>query len=412
MGAQGKLAKALLYGKGLRMGALDGFERLIAAIYGTPDRVPIVCQPYTYAMSMQGLSPRQFFTDPRAFVHASYNMANYFGFDFWSPVFDFYNIEAEALGQKLIWRNRSEPDVDSASPLVRDEGDLDKLRAPRPGEDGRMPYVLEAYRRYMGVMGVPPMGYCCSPFTLAVLIRGYVNFLRDMRRRPTFIHRMMEFLSMEVVVPWIDRIGEVTKASVIVMSDAWASQPNMTVQMVREFCLPYVEKVIRATSTSMRTVMDAGSWGERTVKNPREVLDIKMDMMVPGNRFKALRPFFLLVWNEDYEEVGIPLVRSYADEQKVCLALNLRPDLLEQGPPQAVADTVRSVIREGAGKGRFMFLVNLVPVGAAVEHVHTAVAAAKRFGRYPISSDPEGRPFRPPLFVPFDEWAKKEGLPV
>ena len=98
---------------------------------------------------------------------------------------------------------------------------------------------------------------------------------------------------------------EVTGTSVVVMSDAWASQPNVTTQMVREFCLPYAEKVIRATNSAMRTVMNTGSWGERAVADPREVLDMKMEMITRGNPLPALRPFYLLVWNEDYEEVGI-----------------------------------------------------------------------------------------------------------
>ncbi len=412
MGAAAKGIKGLLYSKGLRIGTLDGFERLIAGIYGTPDRVPILCQPYTYAMAMHGLSAEQFFSDARLFVHASSNMAGYFDFDFWSPVFDFYNIELEALGQKLIWRERSEPDVDSTDPLIKGEEDLERLRPPRIGKDGRMPFVLDAYKRYVDLMGLPPMGYSCSPFTMAVLIRGYVNFLRDMRRRPAFAHRLMEFLSMEVAAPWIEKIGETTRASIIVMADAWASQPNMTIEMVREFCLPYVHKIIRATSTAKRTVIDTGSWGERAVKEPRHVLDIKMDMMLPGNRFAAARPFYLLVWNEDYEEIGIPLVRSYADEKKVCLMLNLRPNLIEEERPQAVAETVRRMIREGGGRGRFVLLVNLVPVDAPAENVHAAVAAARQFGRYPIPEDLENLPFRPPAFLPFAEWVRQQGLPV
>ncbi len=222
----------------------------------------------------------------------------------------------------------------------------------------------------------------------------------------------MEFLSMEVVAPWIAKMAEVTSASVMVMSDAWASQPNMTMETVREFCLPYIEKIIRATSTSMRTTLDTGSWGERSVKDPRDVLDIKMDMMLPGNNFKALRPFFLLVWNEDYEEIGIPIARSYAGEKKVCLALNVRPNLIEEGPPEVIVDTVRKLMREGAGKGRLMLIVNLVPVGTPVEHVHAVVAAIKKLGRYPIAKDLDGMEVRLPAVTPFADWRKKGGLPV
>ncbi len=407
-----KLNKAIAYSRGLRLGGLDGYERLIAGIYGTPDRVPVIAQPYTYAMGMHGLSARTFFSEPKPFIHASSNFARYFGIDFWSPVFDFYNIELEALGQRLIWRDHSEPDVDTSDPLIKGEGDLARLRPPRPGLDGRMPYVLESYKRYLELMGVPPMAYTCSPFTMAVLVRGYVNFIRDMRRNPAFAHRLLEFLSMEVAVPWIDRIVEVANPSIVTMSDAWASQPNVTTDMVREFCLPYIEKVVRATNSPLRTVLDTASWGERAVADPREVLDLKMDMMTRGNGLKALRPFFLLVWNDDYEEVGIPLVRSYAEEKKVALLLNVRPDLIEEGPPEAVAEKVRELIREGAGKGRFVLLINLVPIGAPVEHVHAAVAAARQFGAYPIAPDLDGQAFRMPQFAPFAEWMRKEGLPV
>jgi len=406
-----KLTKGMFYAKGLRAGKLDGFERLIAAIYGRPDRVPVILQPYTYAMAMHGLSSDIFFREPEPFINASANMANYFGVDFWSPVFDFYNIELDALGQKLIWRDSSEPDVDTSAPLIAGHASLNHLRPPVPGKSGRMPYVLDAYKRYMELMGLPPMCYCCSPFTMAVLVRGYVNLLRDMRDDPRFVHRLMEFLSMEVVVPWIDKMVEVTDASIVVMSDAWASAPNMTTAMIREYCLPYVQKVIKATNSSMRTVLDSGSWGEKDVKEPREILDIKMDMMA-GNAFKALRPFFLLVWNEDYEVVGIDRVRKYADEKKVCLMLNVRPNLLEEGPTEAIARTVKGMIREGAGKGRLVMLINLAPVGTPVENVHTAVAAIKQFGKYPLRPDYEEIAFEPPQALDWPTWREREGLPV
>jgi uroporphyrinogen decarboxylase len=411
MGVVTKLTKGMLYSKGLRIGNLDGFERLIAGIYGRPDRVPLILQPYTYAMAMHGLSSEVFFREPEPFINASWNMANYFGVDFWSPVFDFYNIELDALGQKLIWRDNREPDVDTSSPLIASREDLDRLKPPVPGKSGRMPYVLDAYRRYLDLMGLPPMCYCCSPFTMAVLVRGYVNFLKDMKREPAFAHRLMEFLSMEVVVPWVDKMVEVTDASIVVMSDAWASAPNMTTDMVREFCLPYVQKVIKATNSSMRTVLDSGSWGEKDVKDPREIMDIKMDMM-GGNPLKALRPFFLLVWNEDYEAVGIQKVRKYADEKKVCLMLNIRPNLLEEGPPEAIVRTVKGIIRESAGDGRLVLLINLVPVGTDVENVHTAVAAVKQFGKYPLGSDYEELAFEPPSFPDFETWRNQKGLPV
>jgi hypothetical protein len=119
-----KLAKGILYGKGVHLGTLDGYERLIAAIYGTADRVPVILQPYLYAMYLKGLSSQRFFREPIPFIHASYNTARYFGVDAFSPVFDFYNIEAEALGQSLTWDEQREPAVNSYDFLIKEKKDL------------------------------------------------------------------------------------------------------------------------------------------------------------------------------------------------------------------------------------------------------------------------------------------------
>jgi len=407
-----KLAKGIIYGKGIRLGTLDGYERLIAAIYGTPDRVPVLLQPYLYAMRLNGLSGRKFFSEPGPFINASYNTVKYFGVDSWSPVFDFYNIEAEALGQKLIWSEDKEPFVDTHDPLIKEKKDLSFLKPPMPGKSGRMPFVLEAYGRFMEIMGMPPVCYCCAPFTLAVLTRGLKKLIVDMYRDPRFVHDLMDYLSMEVIVPWINTMVSQTGASMVAMSDAQASPPIVSPNIIREFCLPYVEKVIRATSTPRCTVIDTGTWGESHVKDPGEVLDIKMDMMLSGNNLNFMRPYYLLVWHEDYEKVGTPLVRSYADEKKVCLMLNVQYDILRERSPEEIAERVRRIIKEGAGKGRFSILINMVSMDTPVENVHAAVEAVKQFGKYPIPADIDSRPFVRPSFPAFEKWVKENGLPV
>ena len=407
-----KISKGILYGKGIHLGSLDGYERLIAAIYGTPDRVPVILQPYLYAMHLNGLSSQSFFREPVPFIHASYNTAQYFGVDTFSPVFDFYNIEAEALGQSLTWDEQREPAVNSNNFLIKERKDLNGLRPPVPGESGRMPYVLEAYRRYKEIMNMPPICYCCSPFTMAVLIRGLNKLVVDMHRDPSFVHDLMAFLSMEVVVPWIKKMIKETGTSMVAMSDAWASPPIVSPKIIREFCLPYVEKVIRETSTPQCSVVDTGTWGESRVKDPREILDIKMGMMLSGNNLHFMRPYYLLVWHEDYEKVGIPVIRSYAEEKKICLMLNVQHDILAQGTPEAIVERVRKLIREGAGKGKFAVLINMVSPDTPLENVHTAVAAVKQFGTYPIPDGLDRQPFKKPTFLPFAKWVKDYGLPV
>ncbi|MBN1636791.1 MAG: hypothetical protein JW920_09765 [Deltaproteobacteria bacterium] len=407
-----KLLKGIAYSKGVHIGSLDGYERLIASLYGTPDRVPVLIQPYLYAMNLHGLSSEEFFHDPKKFMHASYNMATYFGADSFSPVFDFYNIEAEALGQPYIWQDLDEPSVNKEDFLIKHKKDLFGLKPPKPGETGRMPYVIESYKRFIEIMGIPPMCYCCAPFSLAVLIRGLTNLIMDMIDDPDFVHDLMNFLSTEVCIPWIKTMIKETGTAMVVMSDAQASPPIISPDMIRQFCLPYVEKIIRATSTPQCTVLDTGVWGEGEVKHPHDMLDIKMDMMLPGNNFKALRPFFILAWKEDYEKTGIPVLRHYAEDKGVNLMLNVPPLLFMRGTTGEIVETVRMLIKQGAGNGKFALLLNMIPPDVPVGKVHTAVAAAHQFGRYPISTDIDKLEFQPPSFTPFETWVKQKGLPV
>ena len=53
-----------------------------------------------------------------------------------------------------------------------------------------------------------------------------------------------------------------------------------------------------------------------------------------------------------------------------------------------------------------------IPAGAPVENIHTAVAAARQFGRYPIPERLDRQAFRSPETVPFPEWMRRSGMAI
>ena len=193
-------------------------------------------------------------------------MAAYFGFDWWSPVFDVFNIEAEALGQALVWREEMEPWVDRDNPLLRERSDLDRLAPPIPGESGRMPFVIEVYRRFAAITGVAPVCICCSPFTLAAHFRGIKPLIVDMYHDPGYVDRLLTFLSQEVVVPWIRCLAETTGASTVVMCDPMASPPALSPSLLRRFRQSHVAcrhpggqlAVLHRARRALRPVRGAG----------------------------------------------------------------------------------------------------------------------------------------------------------
>jgi uroporphyrinogen-III decarboxylase len=347
-------------------GRPDGYTQFSAALFGVTDRIPVVVQPGLYAMALHGLSSRRFFCEAETFVHASHNMAVYFDFDGWSPIFDANNIEAEALGQPLVWREGMEPWVDSDNLLLKERIDLDRLTPPIPGQSGRMPFVLESYQRFAELTRTAPVCASCAPFTLAAQLRGTKTLIMDMYRDPGFVDRLLTFLSQEVVVPWIRKLSADTGASAVVMWDAEARPPIMSPSLIRRFCLPHVEAVIQATRSAACMVIDAAAWGEDQVADHGETLEIK----------------------------------AYAGRQQVSRVLNLQSDTFRAGSAGQVVDAVCKLLEEGEQDGSAVLLINHIPVGTPVEHVHAAVAAARQFGLLPINGPLDRQAFRNPQTSP------------
>ena len=309
-------------------------------------------------MALHRLSSQRFFHEPETFIYASQHMATLCGFDGWSPVFDVFNIEAEALGQALVWRADMEPWADRDNPLLRERSDLDRLAPPVPGKSGRMPFAIEVYRRFAEITGVAPVCICCSPFTLAALLRGFKPLIVDMYRDPGFVDRLLTFLTQEVVVPWVRCLAEATGASTIVMCDPMARQPALSPSLLRRFCQNHVQAVIQAASSPSCTVLDgrAGRCEEQAAAASL-MTDVRL--------------------------------------------LDIRPELLRDGPPEQIVDAVCRVLEQGRNDGRFALLMRHIPVGTPVEHMHAAVAAVKQFGRYPIAERLPRQAFRSPEVAPF-----------
>jgi hypothetical protein len=107
-----------------------GAEMMRRAMAGLTDRVPVFGQLHEFAAEHLGIPRREFFTRPDLSVPALLQTQKDFGIDVASVTFDVYNIEAEALGQALVWIDGCMPDVDRSKPLIRDRSDLGRVRRP------------------------------------------------------------------------------------------------------------------------------------------------------------------------------------------------------------------------------------------------------------------------------------------
>lgn len=341
----------------------EGFERVEKALAGVPDRIPVSAQAHEHGLRLSGLAPREYYYDPRRLVETTLEVAQRYRFDLPLLTYDYYNIEAEALGQRLLFPNEGAPIADPDHPLLALE-DLGGLEGPDPHDDGRMPLILEAFEIYQELTGLPPTPYFCGPFSLAAGLLGFPRLVQDMYKRPASLHRLLRLLTQEVLAPWLRTIEkEFPRARRAIGVDAWASPPVGSLRVLKEFSLPYLLELRK----SLHILVVITNWyGEGSVKEPRELLELKLRAS-PGG---------IMGQDPDVTAVGPRLYKAFAMEKGIALTLSLGPGLLSAGPVGAIRERVRGYVEVGGPGGRFLFHLGNVGADAPPGHIRAAVEEA------------------------------------
>ena len=349
----------------------EGARRFRAAMAGIPDRVPVYAQMHEFVLRQLAADPRQFYADPELLVKGTLEVMEVYGIDVPVLDYDVYNIEAEALGQEIIYPHNGMPDVDRTRPLIQAKEDIEKIHTPDFEKDGRCPAVLEMNRLFCemtgGLEGTP--GFC-APFSLVANIRGIEQLLLDMYLDPEFARELFDRVTDDVLVPWILKLKTICpKATGIGGSDASASLPIVNPDILAEWILPYVTRLREKCGPEVYVP----NWvGEACLKHPEEMLALKL----------AACPGFIEGQDPDVEALGPLFYKSFALEKKVPLVLGLGAAFLALATPLEIRQRVKEYVEIG-GKGGF-FALYLCNLGATTppENVRAAVQAVRDYGSY------------------------------
>jgi len=367
----------------------EGLVQVEKAGRGEADYVPVSAQLASHTIHLTKVNAREFLTNPELFVRLHLLASEYYELDTPSMYYDLYNIEAEALGQKLIWPEGEFPEIEAKRQLVQSPADLDRLRPPDPAKDGRMPVVREIYKRLTG-LGYSPAIRFCAPFSLAANVRGLTGLLMDIIRDPSFAHRLFTFLTEEVLCPWVEAVREACGVRLPALgADALASPPITSPRIMEEFAFDYILRM----EETIGKVGVFGWWGESHLARPEELFRLK-------NRANP-RVFYGL--DPDVGALGPEVFRSFARAKGAALILGLDCSLLGEGPEEAIVSRVEEYVREGEG-GLTLFL-NAVPPGCPPAHVLAAVRAAHYYGQ----REGAGGRFENRAKEPFGEWVRGIG---
>jgi uroporphyrinogen-III decarboxylase len=343
----------------------EGIARMKKASTGIPDRVPVYAQMSHHSARLAGESTYRFFTNAYTFLNCELAADEFYGLDAPTIHYDFYNIEAEAMGAIIIYSVDDYPTIDPRRPLLPSVSDFRKLKSVRMGKDGRMPYVLEINKRLVDV-GLSPKVRFCGIFTLAAKLLGYENLVMSIKSESKDVHALMRYLTDEIVAPWIQCQRAVSGISAVATgSEALASPPLVTLEILEDFSLQYGKRL----ENNIGGIRLAGLWGESMVKDPVKLLDMK----------KEYSQGMLQVCDPDVNILGPGIFKKYVEKNNIGLIMGIDANLIRNGPVSAIKARSLRYIQEAGRDGRFVLFINDIPYDTPPEHVHAVVEVAHAY---------------------------------
>lgn len=348
----------------------EAYQRVAKAAKGYPDRVPLYAQICERLPLELGVSAKTLFHTPELLTTGTFDVCRKYGIDVPSVDFDCYNIEAEALGQKVIFHDNIMPDVDRSQRLLAAKKDLLKLQTPDFDKAGRCPMVVELYRYVKTLTGLDVSLAFCAPFSLAANLRGIEQLIFDTIKDPKFVEELFNFIIDDLLVPWLTYLSaKFPKAPSLVGADAIASIPIINLEIFEKWVVQPIERLRTAVGSK---VIVPNQTGESYLKNPQELMDFR----------HRCNPSFIEGQDPDVEKLGPEFYKNYAQKHNLPLLLGVGASFLNQATPEEIENRIKHYIEIGGQGGQlWLYLCNLSP-STPEENILVAKKTIDKYGRY------------------------------
>jgi hypothetical protein len=358
------------------------------------EHIPFLCQtPCDYLLR----------DDPVSMAECSLLVNEYYDVSLLMANLDVYNIDAEAMGQKMSYQPNRYPDIDRTDYLIKTPADLDKIRFGGL-HLGRYPYLLNYIKTYKAYTGFYPSPDACAPWSLAANIFGVERLALASISDPKLVHDMFRRIVHDLLVPMYRETRKLLPDRLqFDIADAFASPPLLSPKVFREFVVRYYDEMCQVLADDGFKFSIKGVWGISRIPEKWRANFTDDLIHVGAGVLAAMDP--------DVELLGPRWYRDYATNKMVALCLGLSTNLLETGPLEEIISRCKNyalVGRDGPTPMVF-FLINVAPA-TAPERVHTAIAAIRTYGQ---AGSTEDSPFEIPKRQSFDDFvrSKRESNP-
>ncbi len=341
---------------------------LIILLMGVKIIKKITAQMHEHVMKIKNCQGKELYTNSALLVDGIIEIYKKYNFSEPGLGYDVYNIEAEAAGQDLIFFKDSSPQTNQKDFLINDEKDFDKLKNIKMGKSGRMPFVINALKYFQKkYKKVPPLQFC-APFSLAVALYGYENLVTEMYTASKKIHQLMNDITEYVLIPWIEYQKQIVPDWKIALgADALASPPNLTLDLLEEYTLPYVLRIKEACGENVGVV---NWWGESFVNNLDRFLDLKYQAS-PNNKI-------LRVQDPDLESIDLDYIVDFVKKNNMDLTFGVGAKILSSGSIAEIEKRVRKYAQHGKEVKNFSLYLCNISKDTPSENIFAAVQEGRK----------------------------------
>ena len=356
-------------------------------------RAVIEAQSNNHTIRLLGLDSKKFVTEPELFIKSQLAASAYYGFDRPFLDYDFYNIESESLGQKMIYRVGFLPEIDFSDPLITEKRDLYGLKPSVLRNKARFGFVLGINRLFKSIFKIAPKIRFCGPYSIAVNLRGYNNLMLDMVDDKGFVKDLFDFITYELIIPWVklqrdDMEEPHTLAGGI---EATATFPNISTKTMDEWVIPYYEATNQILGNTTFTTCCGGI---SNFKDPEDFFFYQLSTC----------PGIIKGYEWDIKNSGFKVFNDYAKKNRLNLRLAISAQTILSLKPAEVPVLIKRYLEKGgAGLSNYSIYLSDIDPNTDPKIITNMVSAVKQMGGFPIKEKTD-HSYSSPEYRNFHDW--------
>ncbi len=338
-------------------------------------RTIIEAQSHNHTIKLLGIDSKRFAIEPELFIKAQLLASAYYGFDKPCMDYDFYNIESEALGQEMIYRDGFLPEINFSNPLIAEKKDLYKLKPPVSKDKARFGFVLGINKFYKSIFKTVPRIRFCGSFSMAVNLRGYNNLMIDMEDDKKFVKDLFDFITNETIIPWVKLQREELEKPFALAGgiEATATFPNISKKIMDEWIIPYFEQTKKDLDNITFTTCCGGI---SNFLNPEDFFFYQLSTC----------PGIIKGYEWDIENSGFEVFNHYAKKNGLNLRLAISAQTLLSIDFKKVLGLVKRYLEKGGvGLTNYSIYLSDIDPNTDPEIVVRLTSAVKQLGIFPIT---------------------------